>query len=332
MKCGLVTEVKPSGVSLVLSVLLAAAALSGCASAPAVRTLADGGAGTIRFESATMTAGAFLGGAAGRTPVVISGDLRFPKGAVERVPAMVIVHGSDGITAGEEGWADVLVRMGVGAFLLDSFTGRGIRETFSDQSRINTLVMVADAYRALELLATHPRIDPSRIGLMGLSKGGWVTLYASLKRFQRMHGPRALEFAVYLPFYPGCNNRFIGDDDVTHRPIRIFNGEADDQSLFATCRDFAERLRLAGRDVRITAIPGAYHAFDNPRAGAPRTDLRRQNYSPCAFDEASPRADLSAYIAGCRSQGVTAGYDPAGHATAVREVRALLRSAFNLTR
>jgi dienelactone hydrolase len=284
-------------VEFALPLLLAAAALTACATGPSAKSLTDGRVGTINFESLNMTPREFLRGDGVGTPVVISGDLRIPRGAAGRIPAMVIVHGSDGITAGEVGWAEDLVKIGVAAFLMDSFSGRGIRETYSDQGRINSLVMILDAYRALGLLATHPRIDPTRIGVLGLSKGGWVTLYASLRRFQRMHGPGGLEFAVYLPFYPGCNNRFIGDENVSDRPIRIFNGEADGQSLFTKCSELAQRLRRAGKDVEIVGYPGAYHALDNPAARLPRTYPDRQNFSRCFFDEARPPANMNAYIA-----------------------------------
>jgi hypothetical protein len=35
---------------------------------------------------------------------------------------------------------------------------------------------------------------------MGISKGGFLALYASLKRLQRVYGPKDLEFAAYIPF------------------------------------------------------------------------------------------------------------------------------------
>jgi len=67
-----------------------------------------------------------------------------------------------------------------------SFTERGISSTVGAQDQLSELTVTIDAYRALELLAKYPRIDPARIGLFGNSRGGVSALYASLKRFQRM--------------------------------------------------------------------------------------------------------------------------------------------------
>jgi hypothetical protein len=39
----------------------------------------------------------------------------------------------------------------------------------NDQSQLDSLAMLVDAYRALGILAQHPRIDANRIGIMGFS-------------------------------------------------------------------------------------------------------------------------------------------------------------------
>ena len=92
--------------------------------------------------------------------------------------------------------------MGVATFIFDGFTPRSIVTTSKDQSQLGRLAMIVDVYRALGVLSKHPRIDSTRIALMGFSRGGQVALYASMKRFQRLHGPVDQEFAAYIALYP----------------------------------------------------------------------------------------------------------------------------------
>jgi pimeloyl-ACP methyl ester carboxylesterase len=164
----------------VFTALVVIGSLTACTTAPPVKTLADGGIGKITFESVTVTTQEFLRGRGSGTPVVITGALQLPQGASGRVPAVVLVHGSAGLAPTVRRWEDVLLQPGVATFVLESFSGRGIRETFTDQSRLSHFAMLADAYRAPALLATHPQIDPTRIGIMGFSNGGEVTLSAAL--------------------------------------------------------------------------------------------------------------------------------------------------------
>ena len=72
----------------------------------------------------------------------------------------MLVHGSGGVSPREDRWAEELRQAGAATFVLDSFTGRGITGTSEDQSQLATLAMIGDAYRGLELLATHPGSIP----------------------------------------------------------------------------------------------------------------------------------------------------------------------------
>ena len=69
-----------------------------------------------------------------------------------------------------------------------------------------------DAYRALALLAVHPRIDPRRIAILGFSHGGWVTLWASQAQIERRFLRANVEFAAHAAFYPAaCNVRLLNE-------------------------------------------------------------------------------------------------------------------------
>jgi dienelactone hydrolase len=214
------------------------------------------------FQSMTLTDQEFLTGRTEGKPVTIAGELRLPRLGNDRLPAVVLLHGSGGVRGFVLDWEQELNAMGVATFVLDSFTARGIVNTNYDQSQLGRLAMIVDVYRALGLLARHPRIDPTRIALMGFSRGGQAALYASLKRFQRLHGPVGQEFAAYIVFYPLCNTTYLEDEDVAEKPIRIFHGSADDYDPVAPCRAYVERLKAKGKNVQLTEYAGAGHVFD----------------------------------------------------------------------
>ena len=306
--------------------------LDSCPPPPLHATLSAGPTGRIGVRTTTPTSQEFLQGIRPAATSLIWGDLELPPGrAVERSPAVVLVHGSGGIGPREDRWADELRQAGAATFVLDSFTGRSIAFTAYDQSQLSSFAMVADAYRALELLVTHPRIDPARITVMGFSKGGAVALYAALTRFQRMHGPTGARFAQHIAFYAPCYYTLIGDDAVTDRPIRFFHGTADAFAPIELCRSYVERLRRAGADAQITEYAGAPHGFDRPGDSPPRDNPREQNASRCFWEE-RPEGHLVNRATGqpftvsdpCVFLGGISGPDPTAYREALRAVKALL--------
>jgi dienelactone hydrolase len=220
----------------------------------------------LPIASRTLSGEEFLrGGAAGRE-AQLAGELRLPPGLAPgaRAPAVVLIHGSGGISGSMDHWVRELNGIGLATFVLDTFAGRGIVSTVQDQNQLHSLAMMVDAYRALERLAAHPRIQADRIAVMGFSKGAVPAVYAAMERFQRLHGPDGRRFAAHVGLYTPCNVAYREDTRVGPAPIRMFHGIADDYVPIGPCRDYTARLRAAGADVTLTEYPDAQHGFDNP--------------------------------------------------------------------
>ena len=209
----------------------------------------------------TMSDRQFLTGAGDGTPVTVSGEFRIAQGT-GRLPVVVLMHGSSGVGAAMEPWVHSLNAMGISTFVIDGFTGRGLTVVGPNQALLGRLNLIVDIYRSLEILAKHPRVDPDRIALMGFSRGGQATLFASLDRFNKLWNKSGLRFAGYIPFYPDCSTSYVGDTEIADRPIRIFHGTPDDYNPVASCKAYVARLLEARRDVTITEYPDSEHAFD----------------------------------------------------------------------
>ena len=286
-------------------------------------------------ETLTLSDQQFLTGDKNGTPVTIAGELRLPRGAAGRLPVVLLLHGSGGVNGGHELWAKHFNEMGVASFLLDSFTGRGLTSTSTNQALLGRLNMILDAYRSFDLLAAHPRIDPARIAVMGFSRGGQSALYSSMKRFQQMWNPRAA-FALHLPLYASCTTTFIGDTDVT-APIRQHHGQADDYVTVGPCRPYFERLRAAGRDAQLIEYPGAHHAYDSPLGPkTPTVAKGSQSTRACTLKETSPGVVVNAtdkpftYQDACVETDPHLGYhEDAANATR-KAVKDQVRASFKL--
>jgi dienelactone hydrolase len=296
------------------------------------------GGGRVYFDSILVppSTTALVGAIYERS--TIWGDLTLPPDASPvGVPAVILVPSCAGVGGSLRRWADVIVGAGYAAFVLDSFGGREIKETCTGRQAINTASMLGDIYRAQALLATHRHIDSGRIAVMGFSFGGRAALWAALTRFQQPLKPATTApLAAYLAFYPAsCWFHFRDETEVAGGPIRLFHGTADNATPLLPCRDWAQRLRAAGRDVGIYEYAGAHHAFDVPSFSPPRVAPDHVNLGKCEFDEfpdGSFRDKTTGArpgpTAACATRGYTQAYDAAAHQKAIEDVRTFLAAAF----
>lgn len=217
----------------------------------------------IPIETLTISDQQFLKGDASGKPTTIAGVLRVAQGS-GRLPVVILVAGSGGFNANTDVWDRQFESMGISTFAMDSFSGRGIVSTVVDQSQLGRLNMIVDLYRSLAVLAAHPRVDPNRIAVMGFSRGGQATLYASLKRFHKHWNPAGVDPAAYIALYPPCVTTYIGDTEVSDHPIRMFHGISDDYVEIAPCRAYFERLKRTAKDIQMIEYPDTWHAYDFP--------------------------------------------------------------------
>jgi dienelactone hydrolase len=270
---------------------------------------------------------------AGR-PTEVSGFLALPV-ADAPLPAMVVMHGCDGISASEIEWAKTLNKLGVATLVVDRYGPRNIAETCTYREFINSASALVDAFRALEVLSTNPRIDPARIGIMGMSLGGQLTLTTSQVRFQERYGKGAATFATYIALYPaGCVTRMIDEERVRGGMIRIFHGAADDWTLIGPCRQYIERLRRASVDAALHEYAGAHHAFDNPALTVTRLNAVRGTGN-CTFEERDGKivdtvTGLGPMSSKCWSQGATVGYNADAHRQVKADIERILSELFKL--
>ena len=197
---------------------------------------------------------------------------------LEKIPLIIGVAGSYGWGEHHFQYLEMFRQMGIATFELNSFKSRNITSTVGSQTEITMAAMILDAYRALEVLSSHPKIDKEKISIVGWSLGGGVTLFSGWLPVKNAIN-KELNFASHLAFYPPC---FIDPEntDFTKSPIHIFIGELDNWTPARPCEDLASKLK-PNTNINVTVFESSYHSFD--------TDLKvhknenAYNFSDCMF-------------------------------------------------
>jgi dienelactone hydrolase len=287
-------------------------------------------------QTITLSTADFLLGKKDGKPAMIAGELRIPKPGTDRLPAVVLVHGSDGVGFNSGMWVGELNKAGFATFVIDSFTGRGITNTITDQSQLSAFTMMNDAFAALAVLGKHRRIDPNKIAVMGFSKGAIPSLYASMNRFQSTYAPEDASFAAYIGFYTPCNTALIDDEKVSVKPIRLYHGIADDWVPIGPCRDYVARLKKAGANIDLVEYPGATHGFDYQSISGTMQLPQAVTARKCRFEEKQQGVIINSDTGlpatpndPCIERGVTIAYNAEATDAAHKDVVEFLNHLFN---
>jgi len=190
----------------------------------------------------------------------LSGTLYLPANSPGPCPAVVIVHGTMGIDARGAFYRESILQAGIAFFEVDFKTG-----IYSGPlTRPSPEALVPMGFAALEELRKLPAIDPNRIGIMGFSMGGHLTVTTAFESNRKLWLGDAKGFATHAAFYPVCRP-FLKRDDcrMTGAPMIIFYGTED---AYGDGKNVPEFKRLLADKYRfeVTTVEyvGAHHGFN----------------------------------------------------------------------
>jgi len=239
----------------------------------------------------------------GHTPANLSGYLARPDQGLslvlgpgahgpEQYPAVVVLHGCDGLSSHIARIADRLGSWGYVALAVDSLGARG----FASHCTSVWLDQAFDAYAALRYLAQQDFVDPTRIAILGQSMGGYSTLYAIDRDTVAQYFTERFRAAV--AYYPACSVVLL---PTFTAPVLILIGEADDWTPADRCRELVTYARPDSAPITLHVYPDAHHAFDIDVLKPGRRALGHSvEYNELAAKDAEERtrAFLAAYLAG----------------------------------
>ena len=135
--------------------------------------------------------------------VDIEATLYIPKHAKFPISAVIIAPSSSGIEDEREiYYAKELVKAGIAALVIDSFTPRGLTNSVYDQSLLEAWDIENDAIAALQELIADKRFKPNRIAIMGVSKGGSVAMNTALTARRKVDGRRQCQVRRAYRHFP----------------------------------------------------------------------------------------------------------------------------------
>jgi 3-carboxy-cis,cis-muconate cycloisomerase len=198
----------------------------------------------------------------------VRGRFGRPAGATGKVPAVLILHGSGGVDGRGAYHAKALQGAGIATLEITMFPPGG-------RPRAGNRATMPHAVAALKWLAGRADVDAGRLGVMGFSWGGGMTVLMASELVQEQLGPDVPRPVAFAPFYPVCG----GIARSLARPEHPFYGAEKRMGAAPMLiqRRHARRLRNGRaplRRARRNVACGGARANDGPQSRGRNPQLR----------------------------------------------------------
>jgi dienelactone hydrolase len=181
-------------------------------------------------------------------------------------PAVVVLHGCDGISKDAVERAQWLQGQGYAVVMPESLSPRNL-DTSCGTGGLKYDAQARDGMGALAYLRTRPDVVHNKIAVLGWSHGGAAALISSSTRFIDAVHPDVGGYEAAIALYPACG---AFQDGPVAAPLLMLLGGADDWQPPAHCVERGTALQSAGAPVEFKVYPGATHSFDTPRRARTR--------------------------------------------------------------
>jgi len=198
----------------------------------------------------------------------VDGHFGRPSANTAKMPAVLILHGSGGIDGRGAFYAKALQDAGIATLEITMFAP-------GNRPRSGTKATMPFAAAALKWLAAQSEVDGTRLGVLGLSWGGVMTLLMSSELTQDVLGKDVPKPIAFAPLYPTCSviarvvkNRqsvFYGAGSrMSSSPMLIQVGTRDDyEDDERACDALVASWPAAARErTTVRYYEGATHGFD----------------------------------------------------------------------
>jgi len=184
---------------------------------------------------------------------------------------VLILHGSGGVDGRGAFYAPALQDAGIATLEITMFRPGG-------RPRAGIQATMPHAAAALTWLAAQPTVDGQRLGVMGFSWGGYMSVLMASELVQERLGKDVPKPAAFAPFYPTCAvmvRRLANPESPFYNahtrmravPMLIHVGTRDDyEEGDRPCDALLAMWPAAAREhTTVRYIEGATHGFDSQK-------------------------------------------------------------------